>query len=108
MIVAAALTLGLAACGRAPTDDVLRGGVLARTDLHRTTELPPASIRSVARKDAGWRLIYHPAAAPADAEQKAAAALCLLEKNRPTRIDLLPMSAPEDDPGARMIDVICG
>lgn len=102
------LFLGLAACGRAPTDDILRGGVPAITDLHATTEMPPAALRSVARKDAGWRLIYHPGRAPADAEQKAAAALCRLEKKRATQILAHPMQAPEDDPGARMIDVMCG
>ena len=108
----AGLTLGLAltlsACGRAPTDDVLRGGVPARTDLHQTTRLPSGSLRSVARKDAGWRLIYHPARAPAHAEQGAAHALCALERKRVEQITVLPMTAPEDDPGARMIDVICG
>lgn len=100
--------LALAACGAAPTDDILPGGVPAATDLHRTTSLPPASVRSVARKDAGWRVIYHPARAPANAEQGAAAALCRLERKRPTQIIVVPMAAPMDDPGARMIDVICG
>lgn len=97
----------LSACGRAPTDDILRGGVPAKTDLHRTTDLPLDAVRSVARKDAGWRLIYHPGRAPANAEQGAAHALCSLEKKRVEQIVILPMSAPEDDPGARMIDVIC-
>lgn len=101
------LLAALAACSRAPTEDILRGGVPARTDLHQTTALPPESIRSVARKDAGWRLIYHPARAPVNAEQSAAAALCRLEKKRPEQLIVVPMSAPEDDPGARMIDVIC-
>lgn len=98
----------VAACGRAPTDDILRGGVPARTDLHATTALPAASVRSVARKDAGWRLIFHPDRAPANAEQSAAAALCRLEGKRPEQLVIQPMTAPEDDPGARMIDVICG
>ena len=46
----------VAACGRGPTEDVLRGGVPARTDLHRTTGLPPHAVRTVNRNDAGWRL----------------------------------------------------
>lgn len=108
MISAVALTALLSACGRAPTDEILRGGIPARTDLHQASAMPPEAIRSVARKDAGWRLIYHPARAPADAEQAAAAALCGLEKKRPEQLVVLPMTAPEDDPGARMIDVICG
>ncbi|MDF3607812.1 hypothetical protein PE067_17705 [Paracoccus sp. DMF-8] len=86
---------------------MLRGGVPARTNLHKTTTLPPDAIRSVARKDAGWRLIYHPARAPVNAEQGAAAALCRLERKRPAEIVVLPMVSPYDDPGARMIDVVC-
>lgn len=105
--LALALLIALGACGRAPTDDILRGGVPARTDLHQTTSLPPDSVRSVARKDAGWRVIYHPARAPLNAEQGAAAALCQLERKRAAEIVVLPMSSPYDDPGARMIDVIC-
>lgn len=101
------LALLLSACGRPPTDDVLRG-VPARTDLHQASKLPANSVRMVARKDVGWRLIYHPARAPANAEQGAAAALCGLEKKRAQEIIVLPMVAPMDDPGARMIDVICG
>lgn len=107
VVLALGVSLVLAACGAAPTDDILRGGVPARTDLHQTTNLPTESIRSVARKDAGWRLIYHPARAPVNAEQRASAALCRLERKRPQQIVVLPMTAPEDDPGARMIDVIC-
>lgn len=101
------LILAISACGRAPTDDVLRGGVPARTNLHQTTTLPTDAIRSVARKDAGWRVIYHPARAPVNAEQGAAAALCRLEAKRPLEIIVQPMTSPHDDPGARMIDVVC-
>ncbi len=108
ILLALPLMAALAACGRAPTDDILRGGVPARTDLHATTALPAEAVRSVARKDAGWRLIYHPHRAPANAEQRAAAALCRLEGKRPEQLIVLPMAAPGDDPGARMIDVICG
>lgn len=98
----------IAACGRAPTDLILPGGVPARTDLHAATTLPDGSLRSVARKDAGWRLIYHPARVPPNADQRAAAALCQLEGKRPEQLVVMPMTAPGDDPGARMIDVICG
>lgn len=100
-------TLFVTACGRPPTDEILRGGVPAMSDLHQTTQIPRESIRSVARKDAGWRLIYHPARAPVNAEQGAAAALCGLERKRAAEIVILPMMSPYDDPGARMIDVIC-
>ena len=103
----ALLLLALAGCGGAPTDDILRGGVPARTDLHQTTHMPPDAIRSVARKDIGWRLIYHPDRAPANADQRAASALCRLERKQPRQITVLPMSAPQDDPGARMIDIHC-
>lgn len=102
------LSLLASACGRPATDEILRGGVPARTDLHQTTRLPADSIRMVARKDVGWRVIYHPDRAPANAEQGAAAALCGLERKRAREIVVLPMIAPMDDPGARMIDVICG
>lgn len=99
----------LGACGgRAPTDMILPGGIPARTDLQAASTLPPDSARLVARKDAGWRVIYHPARAPAGADQRAAAALCGLERKRPLQIIALPMSAPLDDPGAHMIDIICG
>ncbi|MFB9224971.1 hypothetical protein [Paracoccus cavernae] len=108
LMLALPLLAALAACGRAPTDDILRGGVPARTDLHATTALPADAVRSVARKDAGWRLIYHPDRAPQNAEQRAGAALCRLEGKRPEQLVILPMSSPTDDPGARMIDVICG
>ncbi len=110
MILTGTLSLGLlvSACGRAPTDLILPGGVPANTNLHQTTHLPADSVRSVARKDAGWRVIYHPARAPVNAEQGAAAALCGLESKRAQEIIIQPMSSPMDDPGARMIDVVCG
>ncbi|TRW98358.1 hypothetical protein FNJ84_06155 [Paracoccus sp. M683] len=99
--------LALSACGRAPTDDILRGGVPAMTNLHQASSLPPESVRTVARRDYGWRLIYHPARAPANAEQGAAAALCGLERRRPARIEHLPRIDPLADPGARIIDIYC-
>lgn len=101
------LMLLAAACGRAPTEDMLRGGVPARTNLHQSTTLPAEAVRTVNRNDAGWRLIYHPSRAPAAAEQQAARALCGLEHRRVARIVRLPMDAPGDDPGAAKIDVIC-
>lgn len=105
--VAALLLLG--ACGaRAPTDLILPGGIPARTDLQAASTLPPEAARSIARKEAGWRVIYHPGRAPQGADQRAAAALCGLERKRPVGIVALPMGAPLDDPGARMIDIICG
>lgn len=96
-----------AACGRAPTDDILPGGVPARTNLHQASTLPPQSVRTVHRNDAGWRVIYHPASAAPNAEQTAAAALCGLERKHPVQIIELPLSAPGDDPGARKIDIVC-
>lgn len=102
LIAAVALT----SCGRRG-DDMLRGGVPARTNLPRATALPPESVRTVARRDYGWRLIYHPATAPADAESRAAAALCGLERRRVARIEHTALAAPEDDPGARKIDIFC-
>lgn len=103
-----ALALLTAACGRGPTEDTLRGGVPARTDLHGASTLPPASVRTVNRNDAGWRVIYHPASAPAGAEQSAARSLCALERKRPVLIRELPLDGPADDPGARKIDIVCG
>ncbi|MTH64902.1 hypothetical protein [Paracoccus shanxieyensis] len=97
----------VAACGRAPTDDILRGGVPANTNLHHSTGLPAESVRTVNRNDAGWRLIYRPHTAPAGAEQQAAHALCSLERKRVAQIVRLPLEAPYDDPGAAKIDVIC-
>ncbi|AXC50838.1 hypothetical protein DRW48_15165 [Paracoccus suum] len=102
------LCLALAACGGGPTEDMLRGGVPARTDLHRASTLPPQSVRTVNRNDAGWRVIYRPGAAPANAEQGAAKALCGLEHKRAVEIRQLPLDGPGDDPGARKIDIICG
>lgn len=108
LLAGAALSL-LAACGgRAPTDEILRGGVPARTNLQEASQLPAESARLIARKDAGWRVIYHPGRAPQGADQRAAAALCGLERKRPVQIVVQPMAAPEDDPGTRMIDIICG
>ncbi|WP_134678981.1 hypothetical protein [Paracoccus ravus] len=96
-----------AACGRGPTDDILPGGVPARTDLHDASGLPSPAVRTVNRNDAGWRLIYHPGRAPAGSEQQAARALCGLERRRVAQIVRLPLEAPQDDPGAAKIDIIC-
>ena len=104
-VVLAILTL--AACGSRPTEDILRGGVPAMTDLHQASTLPPASVRTVARRDYGWRLIYHPTRAPVNAEQGAAAALCRLERRRPARIEHQQRIDPLADPGARVIDIYC-
>lgn len=87
---------------------MLRGGVPAATNLHSASTLPPQSVRTVNRNDAGWRVIFHPAAAPPGAEQGAARALCGLERKRPVEIRELPLAGPGDDPGARKIDIICG
>lgn len=105
--ISLAAFLTLAGCGGGMTDLVLRGGIPARTDLHQASTLPSDSVRTVARRDFGWRLIYHPARAPADAEQAAARALCGLERRRVARIEHLPRLDPLADPGARVIDVIC-
>lgn len=102
-----AALLTLAACGGRPTEDILRGGIPARTDLHQASTLPPESVRTVARRDFGWRLIYHPARAPINAEQGAAAALCGLERRRPARIEHIPRIDPYADPGAAIIDIYC-
>lgn len=99
--------LTLAACGRAPTDDILRGGIPAMTDLHQASTLPPESVRTVARRDFGWRLIYHPARAPAGADQGAARALCGLERRPVARIERVPRIDPLADPGAAIIDIFC-
>lgn len=104
---AALVLLTLAACGGRPTEDILRGGVPAMTDLHRASSLPPESVRTVARRDFGWRLIYHPARAPANAEQGAAQALCGLERRRASRIEHIARIDPLADPGARVIDIYC-
>lgn len=97
----------LSACGGRPTEDILRGGVPAMTDLHQASTLPAESVRTVARRDYGWRLIYHPARAPVNAEQGAARALCGLERRRPARIEHQPRLDPLADPGARIIDIYC-
>ncbi|HMQ41079.1 MAG TPA: hypothetical protein PKC09_07375 [Paracoccus sp. (in: a-proteobacteria)] len=103
--VIAALTLS--ACGPRNTDEVLRGGVPARTNLPHASALPPESVRTVARRDYGWRVIYHPASAPADADHRAAAALCGLESRRVGRVEQAMQVSPLDDPGSRMIDIYC-
>ncbi len=102
-----AALLTLTACGRAPTDDILPGGIPAMTNLHQASALPPDSVRTVARRDYGWRLIYHPARAPGDAEQRAARALCGLERRPVARIDRIPRLDPYADPGAAIIDITC-
>lgn len=102
----AALIL-LGACGRAPTADILRGGIPAMTDLHRASTLPPDAVRTVARRDFGWRLIYRPDRAPAQAEQGAARALCGLERRAVARIERVPRLDPYADPGAAIIDIFC-
>lgn len=101
------LMLLTAACGLGPDEDILRGGIPARTDLHQSTGLPGAAVRTVNRNDAGWRLIYHPTRAPIGAEQQAARALCGLERRGVAQIVRLPLDTPYDDPGAAKIDVIC-
>jgi hypothetical protein len=99
--------LSLAGCGERMTSDILPGGIPARTDLHQASTLPPESVRTVARKDYGWRLIYHPARAPANAEQGAARALCGLERRPVSRIEHVPRIDPYTDPGASIIDIFC-
>lgn len=89
------------------TTDILPGGIPARTDLHAATGLPPAAIRTVARRDYGWRVIYLPAAAPANAESRAAVNLCGLERRAAQRIQQQPRLDPSADPGARIFDVYC-
>ncbi|MCZ0962165.1 hypothetical protein [Paracoccus benzoatiresistens] len=99
--------MALSACGRAPTNDILPGGIPARTNLHEASTLPPDSVRTVARRDFGWRVIYHPSRAPAGADQAAARALCGLERRRVARIEPVPRLDPSADPGAAIIDIIC-
>ncbi|SDE10413.1 hypothetical protein SAMN05421538_10445 [Paracoccus isoporae] len=103
----AATVLGLSGCGPRSTDEMLRGGVPARTNLPDATSLPTEAVRTVSRRDFGWRLIYHPAAAPPDADRRAAVALCRLERRRVAEILPVALRAPLDDPGARMIDIYC-
>lgn len=105
--VIAAAVLTLTACGPRNTDEILRGGVPARTNLPHATNLPPEAVRTVSRRDFGWRLIYHPASAPADAEARAANALCQLESRAVAYVSPVTQSAPLDDPGTRMIDIFC-
>lgn len=99
--------LAVSACGRAPTDDILRGGIPAMTNLHHASTLPPDAVRTVARRDFGWRLIYHPARAPFGAEHGAARALCGLERRAVNRIERIPRVDAYADPGAAIIDVYC-
>ncbi|WP_313135319.1 hypothetical protein [Paracoccus jeotgali] len=102
-----AAVLSLSSCGPRNTDETLRGGVPARTNLPLATGLPPDAVRTVSRRDYGWRLIYLPALSPADAEGRAASALCRLERRGVGRIEQIPQVAPQDDPGTRMIDIHC-
>lgn len=101
-----AALLALSACGDRSTGLVLNR-VPADTDLHQASTLPADSVRTVARRDYGWRLIYHPARAPANAAQQAARALCGLERRRVARIDSVPRMDPYSDPGAVIIDITC-
>lgn len=103
--LAALLTLG--ACGDRMTDLILPGGIPSRTDLHQASTLPPDSVRTVARRDYGWRLIYHPARAPVNADRRAASALCGLERRAVAGIDRIPRLDPYSDPGAAIIDITC-
>lgn len=98
--------LTLSACGDRSTDLVLNR-VPARTDLHQASTLPPESVRTVSRKDYGWRLIYHPSRAPAGAGTRAGAALCALERRRVAGIDPIPRTDPTADPGAVILDIHC-
>lgn len=100
-------TLCLTACGPRSTDEILRGGVPARTNLPHATSLPPDAVRTVSRREFGWRLIYHQASAPADADARAATALCRLESRGVAYVTPVAQAAPGDDPGTRMIDIYC-
>lgn len=99
--------LTLAACGGRMTTDILPGGIPARTDLHQASGIPAESVRTVARRDFGWRVIYHPRTAPPDAESRAAVALCGLERRAALRIVHQPRLDPFADPGARIFDIHC-
>ncbi|WBU65073.1 hypothetical protein [Paracoccus aerodenitrificans] len=103
----ATTVFGLSSCGPGNTDEILRGGVPASTNLPLATNLPPESVRTVARRNFGWRLIYLPASAPMDAEQRAASALCGLERRRVSNVLPAPQVAAGDDPGTRKIDIFC-
>lgn len=102
-----AATILISSCGPRNTDEVLRGGVPARTNLPQATNLPPDAVRTVSRRDFGWRLIYHPASAPADADARAATALCRLESRGVASVSQVAQASPLDDPGTRMIDIFC-
>lgn len=102
-----AALMALTACGDRMTSDVLPGGIPASTNLHEASGLPAASVRTVARRDFGWRVIYLPAAAPPNAESRTAVALCGLERRAPLRIELQPRLDPFADPGARIFDIHC-
>lgn len=99
--------LGLAACGGRMTTDILPGGIPARTDLHQASGLPPEAVRTVSRRDFGWRVIYQPGGLPPTAESRAAVALCGLERRAPLRIVQQPRLDPTADPGARIFDIYC-
>ncbi|MFN3274516.1 MAG: hypothetical protein ACK41U_07580 [Paracoccus sp. (in: a-proteobacteria)] len=99
--------MALSACGDRMTTDILPGGIPARTNLHEASGLPAASVRTVARREFGWRVIYLPAAAPPNAESRAAVALCGLERRAPLRVELQPRLDPFADPGARIFDIHC-
>lgn len=103
----AAAVLTLSSCGPRSTDELLRGGVPASTNLPRATSLPPDAVRTVSRRDFGWRLIYHPSSAPADADARAATALCRLESRGVDYVSPVAQVSPLDDPGTRMIDIYC-
>ncbi|MDB6178482.1 hypothetical protein PAF17_13345 [Paracoccus sp. Z330] len=105
--VSVAALLSLSACGDRMTTDILPGGIPASTDLHQASTLPAESVRTVARRDYGWRLIYHPSRAPANAEQGAARALCALERRPVAGIEHIPRLDPYADPGAAIIDITC-
>ena len=102
-----AALMALTACAPRMTTDILPGGIPARTDLHAATGLPPAAVRTVARRPYGWRVIYQPAAAGPNPESRAAVALCGLERRAPLRIEQLPRLDPSADPGARIFDIYC-
>ncbi|MFV0411164.1 MAG: hypothetical protein ACK5LJ_16135 [Paracoccus sp. (in: a-proteobacteria)] len=103
---AAVTALVLSSCG-GTTDEMLRGGVPASTNLPRATSLPADAVRTVSRHDYGWRLIYHVESAPANADSRAANALCGLESRHVARVEQTAQIAPEDDPGTRKIDIYC-
>ena len=99
--------LGLAGCGDRMTNDILPGGIPARTNLHQASGLPPESVRTVSRRDFGWRGISCPPTAPPKAGSPTAVALCGLERRAPLRIQQQPRLDPTADPGARIFDIYC-